>query len=1236
MKTVKFTENTTTGYEVEIGWSVFSGDTLLSEVSFSDNVTSIGASSFKDCTALNEINLPKKLKKLGGYAFSGTSITSITIPNTLERITSYNYSTDLRSPFCGASQLKEVVFQAGMETIPEYMLCMDSNDTCKVTRIIIPDSVTQIGRDAFTNCNQCTIYGYNGSYAQTYADENNIPFRIYTGEFEDVITTKITGTLSAVNLNDFTVTINGKLYEVMDDFDMSNATDILNNHTCKVVVATLENGKVTQMRDVTTLLEAYAQITANIKELTYQNESFNKDKYTVTVGLSTTVTAGYSDLDIKKAGNIDGLFVHFDSLKLLLLPSDGFYFSKTGIFNSKKVTELTQELNIDIAYGEYKTYTFDVYVDNKYVPNTVNTTVSTKMTIMSGNNSFSNEYFVSVGNIDLQNKNTSSKKTEKESTKEVNKAEKELEKLASKINFSYDDTLIRECFNNNPSDAVDRVNQCLSVWIAAIMANASIAQESKRTLDDILKKLGIDEKSIKENIMKNVFAKLGISLSSGADINFAGKKASTIIQMKHSSGKKIKIYFSLDMGNYSLNKKGTFGGFGTLSYYLVDEKGIKREPFAKNGIATYADFEAFADGVKSVAESSIKSLYSEVWGKDADKVVSGIIKEINGETTNRIVELLTSDAITKIISKKVGTFSANVFNILESPTNSYTKSISARCPVDVYLYDDSGKLCGEIVNNKVNKDYDDVFMYVVNDEKFIYLTDDSYTIKFVGNDIGKMNYEITEYINREYLRTIAYNDIPLEYDKTYYSSIPESVLLDSVVPSPISGDGEKITATKDDIQDYLKADIKVENVNLDKKNIVLNIGESTTLTVMFSPIDAVIRDITWSSSNEEVVEVNGSGVLYAKTDGEAVITVQIDGSNLSDSCKVTVGQKNASPIPNITDASTPTETPNVTLNPLDTPNPDITSSTNPTASPSVSSSPKPSGGSLGGNVSIGSGAISGGGVAAVYTATPIPSPSQTPVPVQTTAPVTTPTPVVTPTPTIIPTIEPEVLPKPSVMPSPSTSPDTETDNEDGSEKNIKKGLKFTNKKTKAVYKIISTRKNKSVQYVNSTKKNITNVTVPASVQFNGKTFKVVSIGKGAFKNNKKLKSVKIGKNVKTIGKKAFSGCTKLNNVKMGKNITSVEASAFNKCTSLIKITIPNKVKKIGKKAFYKCKNLQYIIVKTKKLKANNIGKDAFSSGYANPRVKSDKSVWKQYQNIFTLKGLSNKAVFIINPVKLMI
>lgn len=76
--------------------------------------------------------------------------------------------------------------------------------------------------------------------------------------------------------------------------------------------------------------------------------------------------------------------------------------------------------------------------------------------------------------------------------------------------------------------------------------------------------------------------------------------------------------------------------------------------------------------------------------------------------------------------------------------------------------------------------------------------------------------------------------------------------------------------------------------------------------------------------------------------------------------------------------------------------------------------------------------------------------------------------------------------------------------------------------------------------------------------------------------SKTIKSAKIGATVKiggksfkitSIGKKAFKGYKKLSSVTIGKNVTKIEASAFEKCAKLKKIKISgNVLKSVGKNA----------------------------------------------------------------------
>jgi hypothetical protein len=43
-------------------------------------------------------------------------------------------------------------------------------------QVHLPGSVSNIAKDAFEGCTNCTIHAPAGSYSEQYAKENNIPF----------------------------------------------------------------------------------------------------------------------------------------------------------------------------------------------------------------------------------------------------------------------------------------------------------------------------------------------------------------------------------------------------------------------------------------------------------------------------------------------------------------------------------------------------------------------------------------------------------------------------------------------------------------------------------------------------------------------------------------------------------------------------------------------------------------------------------------------------------------------------------------------------------------------------------------------------------------------------------------------------------------------------------------------------------------------------------------------------
>ena len=167
----------------------------------------------------------------------------------------------------------------------------------------------------------------------------------------------------------------------------------------------------------------------------------------------------------------------------------------------------------------------------------------------------------------------------------------------------------------------------------------------------------------------------------------------------------------------------------------------------------------------------------------------------------------------------------------------------------------------------------------------------------------------------------------------------------------------------------------------------------------------------------------------------------------------------------------------------------------------------------------------------------------------------------------------------------------------------------------------------TVTYVAPMNKKQPTVKIPDIVLIDGIVYKVIAIEKDAFKKNKYVKTVTIGKNVTTIGANAFCNCTKLENVKFGSNVTTIGEKAFYKCTALRKISIPRMVKSIGEKAFYGCCNVKTLTIKSIKLTTKKIGSKAFSKTSRNMTVKVPKKKFKVYKSMLIKKGVNKKAKF---------
>ncbi|WP_300504498.1 leucine-rich repeat protein [uncultured Duncaniella sp.] len=125
--------------------SAFEGCTGLTSLNFPETLTSIGISAFKGCKGLSTISYPASLTSIGDYAFQGcTGLTDLTFNDKLNSIGNY--------AFQGCTGLTGLTFNNQLNSIGDYAF----GNCTGLTKLVFPESLVSIGSNAFNNCSALT------------------------------------------------------------------------------------------------------------------------------------------------------------------------------------------------------------------------------------------------------------------------------------------------------------------------------------------------------------------------------------------------------------------------------------------------------------------------------------------------------------------------------------------------------------------------------------------------------------------------------------------------------------------------------------------------------------------------------------------------------------------------------------------------------------------------------------------------------------------------------------------------------------------------------------------------------------------------------------------------------------------------------------------------------------------------------------------------------------------------